>query len=131
MRYRGECIDCELDIQKSSKRCIGCHNKVNGLRKSLKTVDERKKRITHNGYVRFTVPGGGQYFEHRYLMERHIGRKLLKGENVHHVNGVKTDNRIENLELWVTNQPSGQRPQDLVEWAHSIIDLYDNDNFKK
>ena len=130
-KYRGACIDWGSDIQKSSKRCINCHNKVNGLNKSLKPVDERKKRITQNGYVRFTVPGGGQYFEHRYVMESHIGRKLLKGENVHHKNGIKTDNRVDNLELWVTSQPSGQRPQDLVQWARDIIELYDNDNFKK
>ena len=57
-------------------------------------------------------------------MEDYLGRPLLPEENVHHINGVRHDNRIENLELWNTVQPSGQRVEDKLAWAWHIIELY-------
>lgn len=73
-----------------------------------------------DGYVfrQRTLDGKKQkQLQHRYVMEQHLGRELLPHENVHHLNGVRDDNRIENLELWSTSQPSGQRITDKIEWA--------------
>lgn len=46
-----------------------------------------------------------------------IGRPLVRGETVHHKNGLKQDNAPTNLELWFTPQPGGQRIPDLIAYV--------------
>lgn len=62
--------------------------------------------------------------EHRIVMEGMIGRELVAGENVHHKNGNRSDNRPENLELWNTSQPAGQRIPDKVAYGLEMLRLY-------
>ena len=79
-------------------------------------------------YVKISTGNGGRQNwvrQHRRVMEQKIGRSLSLDETVHHVNGDRGDNRIENLELWSSSQPAGQRVSDKVEWAHEIIARYD------
>lgn len=64
-----------------------------------------------DGYVMVWVDGRWR-MEHRVFMEEHLGRPLFPYENVHHLNAVKNDNRMENLELWQVSQPSGRRAAD-------------------
>lgn|SRR5208282_3375463 len=82
-----------------------------------------KGGLIHRGYREISVDGVW-WFEHRYVMARRIGRPLHHDESVHHKNGNRADNRIQNLEIWVRGQPSGQRIRDLVPWAEEILRRY-------
>ena len=58
-------------------------------------------------------------------MKDALGRYLLPGEQVHHRNGCRDDNRLENLELWVRGQPNGARVEDAIAWAYKILARYE------
>ena len=118
---------CGLPKQKRSALCTRCVTRAGSAnanwkggrtyhRKGYVLVQTREHpRATKNGYT----------FEHILVVEAVLGRFLVPGETVHHLNGVKDDNRPENLELWIRPQPAGIRASDAVAWAHEILARYE------
>ena len=84
------------------------------------------KRNAGGGYVRIKIKdrSDGWRSEHIHVIEQSIGRPLLPTETVHHKNGERDDNRLENLELMDSSHPAGQRVSDKLAWCHAFIERY-------
>ena len=125
-RSKGRCL-CGRPKQIKSKRCVRCTSQAgawNGNWKGGRTFHKAgyvmvkataHPRASRHGYV----------FEHILVMETALGRSLIGDETIHHRNGVRDDNRVGNLELWVKPQPSGIRATDALAWAREIIARYE------
>lgn len=90
---------------------------------------EITKRIASRGYVRLRVPGSNgnpsyEILEHRYVMEKKLGRKLLPHETIHHRDGDRANNTEANIELFSSRHGPGQRVIDKVQWAIELLQLY-------
>lgn len=87
------------------------------------------RHIKRHGYVWISVPSlvtGKRHavLEHRYVMSKHLGRDLRPDETVHHINGVRSENDLTNLELFSSRHGPGQRVTDKVTFAIEILSLY-------
>ena len=117
-----ECL-CECGVKTSvlgnnlkngTTRSCGCL-KIESAKERRKTTDplERNLKPNAHGYVRVSC-GPKSFAVHRLVMEEYLGRPLQLNEEVHHKNGIRTDNRIENLELVKKYHGAGQKPKDII-----------------
>jgi hypothetical protein len=97
----------------------------------LKPLDEREitRQVARHGYIRLHIPRtperkGYTILEHRYVMERMLGRPMTREETVHHKNGQRTDNRPENLDLRSSRHGPGGDVSAMIRWAHEFIARY-------
>ena len=125
-RSRDVCC-CGRPKQVKSKTCQRCRSRQTGL---LNPNWKGGRTYHRAGYVMLLAPihpragKSGYVFEHILLAEECLGRHPLPDETVHHVNGVRDDNRPANLEVWTRPQPSGLRARDALAWAREIIRRY-------
>jgi hypothetical protein len=116
-------------IKSGKTKSCGCYNRE--VAKARMTGENNPywkggKVVNRRGYMVIKHGEHRGKLEHRYVYETHYGIKLKTHQNIHHINGNRLDNHIENLELWDTSQPGGQRIEDKILYYHSLINEYKN-----
>lgn len=128
------CLECgelvsalESDVKRrgaTGRFCSAKHkNQWAGRRGGAPSAPIGSVKMQNRGYVLERTERGWE-MQHRVRMAEHLGRPLRPEENVHHLNAIRSDNRLDNLELWTKVQPAGARVEDLVDFAREILDRY-------
>jgi hypothetical protein len=122
----------QVEIKVEKRNCRFCRKKYVPKIKTQKFCSKkcaaksnatkpRKKKEIKIGTIRRNSKGYNQIYtnkgwilEHRLKMEKILGRPLVKGESIHHKDGVRHNNDPDNLELWVVGVRYGQRGHELM-----------------
>lgn len=128
---RGCSVNLCRNKHKAKGLCVFHYNRLlKGKRVDAPRRVVHQPRVDNMGYVRIFKKGHpnawerGHIFEHTYIMSEHLGRPMFPGETIHHKNGIRDDNRIENLELRASAHGVGQTIPDLVAHAEQILARY-------
>ncbi len=122
--------ECKCECGKIKK--VRTHSLIAGVSKSCGCLKFHGRFTrTKDGYVFIYKPRHpnsdkkNYVAEHVFIMSEHLGRPLLKGEIVHHKNGIRNDNRLENLDLRIKNRhPNGQSVNDLIPYWIEMLKRY-------
>ena len=125
IEYKNKCRKCGIEfsfqrrhkMSPASKWTLYCQSCRASTHLGNRNSPHRPEFLynDYQGYRQIRINGGKFVAEHRFVMEQVLGRSLVKGESVHHKNGIRDDNHPDNLELWVKPQQlAGQRASDIV-----------------
>jgi len=113
----------------ASKSC-GCLAKDSARARKGKNHPSYKGRSNKEGYIQLldhnhpNANKRGRVLEHTAVMAKYLGRPIMPNETIHHKNGIRDDNRLENLELWNGKHTPGVRMVDMVEFCIDYLKRY-------
>ncbi len=101
--------NCGHPVTQETKEKIGNTIREKGLKRGINNPNWNGGKYKNQwGYICISLGDGNYALEHRMIVEKELGRKLKIDEHVHHINGIKDDNRLENLIIVINKQHFGE-----------------------